>query len=168
MIPSEFGQQAWLGLNAVAGAGLGASFYVLLRTQPYLVNRSYDPKYNAAYISRFITGLVGGVILATTLAPTLMAQGTAIAKLSPGVLALLGGYSAEAVEQILQRLVEVLLSLVRGDASSSTQAKLTAEQTAKNAKVAELLPDLSAAKDDPAAFDATIQKIRAALKTTTS
>jgi hypothetical protein len=169
MIAIDFGQQAWLGLNALGGAGLGASFYVLLRTQPYLLNRSYDPKYNAAYISRFITGLVGGVILATTLAPTLMAQsGPDFAKFSPGVLALLGGYSAEAVEQILQRLVEVLLSLVRGDASEQTQAKLTAEQTAKNVKVTELLPELTVTKADPAAFEATIQKIRAALKTTLS
>lgn len=43
-------------LNALCGAGLGAGFYTLLKTQPYLANRSFDPKYNASYVNRFITG----------------------------------------------------------------------------------------------------------------
>ena len=54
-------------LNAIFGAGLGATFYTLLKTQPYLADRSFDPKYNAAYINRFITGVIAGLILATAL-----------------------------------------------------------------------------------------------------
>src|ERR1700687_3511445 len=127
----------WTALNAFMGAGLGESFYVLLRTQPYLVNRSYDPKYNAAYISRFITGVIGGVILAIAVGPALgskLGSGPG-ATLTPGVLAILGGYAAESVELILQRLVEVLLALVRGDGSAQAQAKVAAEQAQKNAKL---------------------------------
>ena len=64
-----FASELWTSVNVVFGASLGASFYVLIKTQPYLVNRSYDPKFNASYISRFITGVIGGVILAIALGP---------------------------------------------------------------------------------------------------
>lgn len=155
----------WTAVNAFMGAGLGASFYVLLKTQPYLVNRSYDPKYNAAYISRFITGVTGGVILAVAIGPTLGKQfgNVAGATLTPGVLAILGGYAAEAVETILQRLVEVLLAVVRGDGSAQVQAKVAAEQADKRAKLQGLLPELEAAKGDDAKFKAALQKIRATI-----
>jgi hypothetical protein len=162
------GELWWTAANAFFGAGLGASFYVLLKTQPYLVNRSYDPKYNAAYISRFITGVIGGVILAIALGPALGKQlgSGAGATLTPGVLAILGGYAAEAVETILQRLVEVLLALVRGDGSAQVQAKATAEQAEKSATLQGLLPELEAAsaRRDDAKFNESLQKIRAALK----
>ena len=170
MLGIEAKEGIWTGLNAFSGAGLGASFYVLLKTQPYLINRSYDPKYNAAYISRFITGLIGGVILATAIGPMLGSKLQSIpgGSLTPGVLAILGGYAAEAVEQILQRLVEVVLALVRGDNSAQTQAKVVAEQVTKNAKVQELLPELLATRGSDDEFKATLQKVKSALKLSTS
>ena len=58
-----YSEDFWAAINVIAGATLGACFYVLVKTQPYLVSRSYDPKYNAVYISRSITGIVSGVIL---------------------------------------------------------------------------------------------------------
>src|SRR5260370_16693121 len=84
----------WLPtVNAFFGAGLGASFYILLNTQSYLVNRSFDPKYNAVYAARFITGLVAGVILATALGPVLPNQLKSTKYgLPPGILALLPRY----------------------------------------------------------------------------
>jgi len=124
----------WTALNAFFGAMLGASFYVLVKTQPYLSNRSYDPKYNASYISRFFTGVIGGLILAIALGPLLSAQlGAKLNQsVSPGVLALLGGFSARAVELILQRLVEILLAAVRGDASDDAKAKLSQASATKD------------------------------------
>jgi hypothetical protein len=118
-------KDVWLQpLNAFFGAGLGACFYILLSTQPYLTTRSFDPKYNAIYTARFVTGLVAGLILAIALSPVLNGS---LAKssfpLTTGVLAILGGYAAEAVQQILQRLVEVLLAAVRGDGSAQAQSK---------------------------------------------
>jgi len=154
----------WGAINALTGAALGASFYVLLKTQPYLVNRSFDPKYNAAYISRFITGVIAGVILATAIAPNLNLQSDTAKALSTGVLPILGGYAAEAVEQVLQRLVEVLLALVRGDGSAQVQAKAAAEQAEKSARLQGLLPELEAARGDVAKFKESLQKVRAALK----
>src|SRR2546423_8575332 len=58
--PTNFWNWFW-------AASLGSTFYVLIKTQPYLVERTFDPKYNNAYVSRLITGIVGGVILAYVL-----------------------------------------------------------------------------------------------------
>jgi len=154
------------GANSLLGAALGAAFYVLLKTQPYLVSRCFDPKYNSAYISRFITGVIGGVILATAIGPALGKQLGAGpgATLTPGVLAILGGYAAEAVEQVLQRLVEVLLAVVRGDGSGQIQAKVAVDQAQRTAQLQEMLAELETGGGDPATLKANIQKIRAALK----
>lgn len=156
----------WPGLNALMGAGLGASFYVLIKTQPYLLNRSFDPKYNAAYISRFITGVIGGVILAVAIRPALgksLGSGPGT-MLTPGVLAILGGYSAEAVESVLQRLVEVLLAIIRGDGSADARTKAAAERTEQNAKLQELLPELEGARGNEDQFKAVLQRVRATIK----
>jgi hypothetical protein len=138
------GLQYWLPtLNAFFGAGLGAAFYILLSTKDYLVSRSYDPKYNPVYVARFTTGLVAGVILATALGPMLV---TAIGSksefsLTPGILAILGGFAAEAVQQILQRLVDVLVTLVRGDGSAEAQAKSQADRVKLSAEATSKLLD---------------------------
>jgi len=131
----------WTTVNAFFGAVLGASFYVLVKTQPFLANRSYDPKFNASYISRFFTGIIGGLILAIAFGPFLSGKlGTELNQsLSPGVLALLGGFSARAVELILQRLVEILLAAVRGDGSDDAKAKLTQALAAKDNAVKKAL-----------------------------
>ncbi len=127
----------WTSINAFFGAVLGASFYVLVKTQPFLANRSYDPKYNASYISRFFTGIIGGLILAIAFGPFISAKlGAALNQsLSPGVLALLGGFSARAVELVLQRLVEVLMAAVRGDGSDDARARIANASAAKDSAV---------------------------------
>ncbi|NHZ94164.1 hypothetical protein [Massilia sp. CCM 8734] len=156
-----------LALHIFSGAALGAAFYVLVKTQPYLVKRSYDPRYNAVYIARFITGVIGGVILATALGPALKQALEAvpgIALSSSGVLAILGGYAAEAVESIMQRIVEVMLATIRGDGSDQAQAKMTATQADTRAAVENILPDLRDASGDPAKVQAAIQRIRTVLK----
>ena len=131
----------WTSVNAFFGAVLGASFYVLVKTQPYLANRSYDPKFNASYISRFFTGVIGGLILSIAFGPFLSGKlGTELNQsLSPGVLALLGGFSARAVELILQRLVEILLAAVRGDGSDDARTKLAAAAATKDRAVKKAL-----------------------------
>jgi hypothetical protein len=151
----------------VAGAGLGACFYILMKLQPYLENRSFDPKYNSAYVTRFVIGMVAGVILAYVWAYLFTGQAantSPLRNLSPGIIGILGGFSAEAVQQILQRLVEVLLSLVRGDNSAQVQAKLAAQQAGKFADVRDKLDALDKAKADPAQFQKALDAVKAVLK----
>ena len=127
----------WASINAFFGASLGAAFYVLVKTQPFLANRSYDPKFNASYISRFFTGVIGGMILAIALGPLLQGQleGALGQALSPGVLAMLGGFSARAVELVLQRFVEVLMAAIRGDGSDDARARLAQASARKDTLV---------------------------------
>ena len=122
-------------------------------------NRSYDPKFNASYISRFITGVIAGVILAYGL-PGLVGVNTRLTgTLTPGVLGILGGrgFSAEAVEVILQRLVDVILAAVRGDGSDAVQAKVAGAASTKNAKIEKALDVAIDAHNNAAASSPKVQ-----------
>jgi hypothetical protein len=149
-------------------AGLGACFYILMKLQPYLENRSFDPKYNSAYVTRFVIGMVAGVILAYIWAYLFPQQQAgsqfALPSFSSGIIGILGGFSAEAVEQILQRVVEVLLSLVRGDNSGQVGAKLNAQQSSKFADVRDKLDALDKAKGNDANFQKEMDALKALLK----
>lgn len=153
--------QTWTAINVFAGACLGGSFYVLIKTQAFLSNRSYDPKYNASYISRFITGVIAGVILAYGLPSFVGAStdkaGVMTGTLTPGVLGILGGFSAEAVEVILQRLVDIILAAVRGDGSAAIQAKATGAASVKNGKVEKALDVAIDAHNNAPAASAKVQ-----------
>lgn len=96
-------------------AGLGASFYGLINAMPHIKERTFDPDHTGYYVLRFVLGLVAGVVLAVIGEAALEgSDGDLAERLSPGLLALLGGFSAEAVEKVLNRLVEVLTAAVQG------------------------------------------------------
>lgn len=80
-----------------------------------------------------------------------------MAQLGPGVIALIGGFSAEAVEQVLNRLVEIILSAVRGDASAP--AKAQAEADVRNTKndLSKDVAGLLQHTDDPAKLRESIK-----------
>jgi hypothetical protein len=98
-------------LELVAAAGLGAIFYGLHKANRYVTRGSYDPKYEASYWIRFTLGIVAGILLAVVLEVG--------GNLSKPVLALLGGFAAEAVYKILVRFVEMLETLVDGTAGKA-------------------------------------------------
>jgi len=120
--PTSFWNWFW-------AASLGSTFYVLIKTQPYLVERTFDPKYNNAYVSRLITGIVGGVILAYVLSSSQIG-GDTLKKLG---------------QEILQRIAEVITSAVRGDNSAQVKAQLTIEQAQKAVEGRAKLSDALAA-----------------------
>ncbi len=94
------------------------SFDVLFTASDYVKNRTYDPRYFSLYLIRFVLGVHAGLILAI-----ILHEQVKDAKFGPSVLALLGGFSTEAVYQILQRLVDILLAAVRGDNSGAAKTK---------------------------------------------
>jgi hypothetical protein len=152
------------------GAALGAFFYMLIKLQPFLENRSFDPKYNSAHLARLVTGVIAGVILAYVTASIFQPPKNptditgALKSLSPAIVGILAGFSAEAVQLILQRLVEVLVSLVRGDNSNQVEAKLTAQQVTRFADVRDRLDALDKVKGDPIKFQAELDAAKALLK----
>ena len=110
-------------LNWTFAAALGAVFYVLFTAHSYVKDRTFDPRYNSLYVIRFFLGVLAGLILAIVTGTEFFNKNAGVKELGPSVIALLGGFSTEAVYQILQRLVEILLAAVRGDNSDSAKAK---------------------------------------------
>ena len=114
-------------LNYLCAALLGAAFSALFTASPYIRDRTFDPRYVLVYIMRLVLGVIAGLILAN-LGSGLFKSETLIAKLGTGMIGLLGGYSAEAVRSILDRLVEVLVAAVEGkDKSKAQQLELSAD-----------------------------------------
>ena len=94
----------------LSAAGLGAAFAGLFEVNRYIVQGTYDPKYDTAYQIRFALGILAGVILAE-LVPV---SGDTVQFTRP-TLAMLGGFSAKVVYRILKRLVDSVESIVGGD-----------------------------------------------------
>lgn len=123
------GTGTWEVLGAqiayLSAAAVGASFFGLYRAHGFVSNRTFDPSYGAQYWVRFALGILAGMILANIIDPNVLlmndgASGAAQAQqlLTRNVIALLGGYSADAVNRILTRLVETMETLVAGRMTS--------------------------------------------------
>jgi len=95
---------------------LGSSFSALFTANRYVVARTFDPRYETTYWSRLWLGVVAGTLLALFVKGGAAAgQDSALLQgIGPLAAALLGGYSAEAVDRVLRRLAETLVVLVRG------------------------------------------------------
>ena len=99
-------------------SGVGACLYALTASKRYIVARTFDNKYITHYVNRIIIGLITGFILANIIdAPSLnnLSNNNILSNITPSLLALLGGFSAEAVIKILNRLVAMITTLVEGD-----------------------------------------------------
>lgn len=109
----------------LSAAGLGASFATLFRVHRYIVDGNYDPKYDTLYWSRFILGIIAGLILVEFVPIDAPSHTTPFAR---PLLAILGGFSATVVYQILSRLVESVGSIVQGDVNAVSQAEQAAAE----------------------------------------
>jgi hypothetical protein len=103
----------------LASAGVGASFAMLFQVNEFIVDRSYDPKYESSYWIKFLIGVIAGFIL-VALIPLDGLEGEAgtassAQSLARPTLAMLGGFSASAVYRILTRLMNTVESLFRAD-----------------------------------------------------
>jgi len=92
--------------------GLGAAFSALFTAYRYISDGTYDPKYESTYWLRFILGLMAGLLLPALIPIGGDADDNALTK---PLLALLGGFSAAMLYRLLERLVNTVESLVRGD-----------------------------------------------------
>lgn len=100
-------------------AGLGGTFFGLYKANRYIVANTFDPTYAFSYWIRITLGLIAGLILATLIFPN-GADGSGILPLTPALIALMGGFSADVLYRILARLVEVLELLVQGQMPTSS------------------------------------------------
>jgi mannitol-specific phosphotransferase system IIBC component len=131
-------------LRIVGGAGLGSSFYALHTASSYITSGTFDPKYNNTYLIRLSLGLLSGLILAYFLKDFINAALTGSNNaastgsnpdkigVSVSALALIGGYAAEAVAQILGRVSDTLVTLISGsDKDKIAVAKQKADADAE-------------------------------------
>ncbi|MFQ3196588.1 MAG: hypothetical protein ACI8R9_000225 [Paraglaciecola sp.] len=113
-------------------AGLGACFTSLHSLNNFVSKATYDPRYDSTYWASILLGVIAGVFISELLFNMLFPEAvagdtTATADMGKPALALLGGFSANMVYKILQRLVESAESLVKGDQSAINQANQTAQ-----------------------------------------
>ncbi len=135
-------------LTIVFAAALGSGFYSLATAQRYIRTRTFDPQLNQVYVIRFVVGIVAGTIFASLL--MLDEQGTFDkVGIGPSIAAIIGGYAAEVVQQILSRLADAMLTIVKGspaDQKDLAMAQAKVESESKNAvekvKTAKLLSDI--------------------------
>lgn len=107
----------------LASAGVGASFAMLFQVNEFIVDRSYDPKYESSYWIKFLIGVIAGFILVALVPLDTIGGAAGAAGTDPGTthalarptLAMLGGFSASAVYRILNRLMSTIEGLFRGD-----------------------------------------------------
>ena len=139
-------------ISYLAASLLGASFAGLYTAFKYISTRTFDPVQSSTYIIRLLLGTVSGFILAN-FGGSFVDPNNALFKLAPTVLALLGGYSADAVNLMLQRVADTLSAAVKGSGDEEVKAKqsqLKAESKAAEvqrrqaitAELAEVLPSM--------------------------
>jgi hypothetical protein len=108
---------------------LGSAFYAFWTARNYLRDGTFNRHYSQVYLIRFGLGVVAGFILGSVVGDSPQLSGAA-QKFGPFTLSVVGGFSAEAVVQILQRIADILVATVRG--SDAQRAKADAERiTAK-------------------------------------
>lgn len=127
-----------LPVSLFFASGLGAYFFSLYTANKYVVARTFDPKYVTFYYNRIIIGILSGYILANILdvKALLNISENVFTQFSPYVIAILGGFSADAVIKILNRIVAMLVTMVEGDAKEMIKSR---EEELKTKFSAELL-----------------------------
>lgn len=116
----------------ISAAGLGACFNALSTAYRYVQAGTYDPRLDSSYWIRIVLGIIAGLLISQlvpldgTGAAGPMAPGTdgdVAPTLGKPLLALLGGYSANMVNSVLQRLVETVQAMFKGSASEALAAQ---------------------------------------------
>ena len=128
VIPPFLSQEGMNSLIIISASGLGAGFYTLITVRKYLITRSYNPRYNPSYLIRFFLGIAAGVILAFMFKDYFKQT-----KYSIEILAVVGGFAADAVGVMLKRVSEILIATFKGiekDDEDSEELMLKIEQLA--------------------------------------
>jgi hypothetical protein len=125
--------------NWLFGAALGAAFSGLLTAHDYVKNRTFERRYNSVYAIRFVLGVIAGLILAS-LGGVVSANET-VKALGRGVIALLGGFSAEGVSQILKRLLDIIITTVNGSGADAAKAQQDQLKAMLSTQLSDVLSD---------------------------
>ena len=113
-------------LFLLAAASLGVSFANLYQAQIYLRNRTFDPTLEPSYWVRYVLGIMSGTILAFLVPVEHLLEGSNEATMhgmAKPTLALLGGFSTQALYRILFQMVGAVESVVRGNGQDALEVE---------------------------------------------
>lgn len=131
--------------SIVFAATLGSGVYSLYTARKYLIERTFEPKYNSVYTLRFVLGIALGTILGLfgdELGITANEDANIVAKLGPVVLAIVGAFSSDAVVSILQRVAETLQVVVKGSGDSMVEFETEKARNKEKNKAMKLLLEI--------------------------
>tara|TARA_R110000868_G_scaffold364390_1_gene627236 strand:- start:1703 stop:2653 length:951 start_codon:yes stop_codon:yes gene_type:complete len=157
----------YVSLFLIAAAAIGVSFSNLFKARKFVIDGTYDPRYNTTYWMRFVLGLTSGYVLAEVITLDFDAA------FQKPLLALVGGFAADVVYDILERIVEGLRTMLRGDIDDrirsmearhkgdlESQKMLQNLETAKKAiKMRDQLAKSGASDEQIAAIDVMINDL---------
>jgi hypothetical protein len=115
----------------LVSASLGATFSSLFKANRYIINNTYDPKFEASYWILYVLGVIAGIMLAVIIPiPNESAnESLQMAVASRPMLAMLGGFSAALVYRILFRMVFAVESLFVGKQEDQLDSKIAGIQS---------------------------------------
>jgi hypothetical protein len=119
----SWGESFLSAVYMLLAAGLGVLFSQLYRINRQISRGQYDPAEDAVHMTTVVLGLIAGVVAAMFLSDMLK-DTDGSQRFSQPLLALLGGFSAPAVHNIVSRFVDALGALVGGDPREQTAAEV--------------------------------------------
>ena len=146
---------------------LGSSFSALFTANRYVVARTFDPRYETTYWSRLWLGVVAGTLLALFVKGGAAAgeDSAVLQGIGPLAAALLGGYSAEAVDRVLRRLAETLVVLVRGSEKERLESlyrekEIRAEETKRREELCDEILSLPVPGENRQGIEEILERYR--------
>jgi hypothetical protein len=104
-------------LFLIAASAVGATLANLKRLNRFISDCNYDPRYDSSYWTRLVMGLISGVILSQVVFGSLVAgdatsghnsASSVLDGFGQPILAIIGGFSADLVHDILTHLINVI------------------------------------------------------------
>jgi hypothetical protein len=128
----------------LAAAGVGASLANLKYLDRYISNCTYSRRYDGSYWTRLVMGLISGVVLSQMVYGALIASNVApaagsdanniLTTLGQPVLALLGGFSAELVHDVLAHFITAIGYLLGGGTKKQQASEQSPERRPRTGK----------------------------------
>jgi len=105
-IMNSSGATLVLNLSYLASvAGLGVLFYLLKEVSTSLKKGTLVPEDSIAYMSQILLGIMAGLIMSEILSPYIIDPDSKVSMFNKSVLALIGGFSSDAIFSILQGII---------------------------------------------------------------
>jgi hypothetical protein len=128
----------------VSAASLGCCFQNLQKINAVIGDGTYNPKFESTYWTRWVMGVISGIILSQLVYHLVLTHGpgsdVTVPWLSPTIgeplLALLGGYSVDAVHRILSNTIDAFAGLFGGPGSSMGEGQARVGATSSGGREA--------------------------------